>query len=265
MNRYCTASVNYNHALDESDFHLDKAATNPIVVDATSGAVYHVGSTVSSVQRETNFETGSVGTGSQNQGRPVAILESSRKHLGEDRHKHANCGLLSTDTSPMQRSRSTGNGSRGGGNSSRHRVVTDRKAIVVLASVLVAFAVCWIPYFVLFTVRPFLTWSSTPYSTRTSGFGHNSSAAALARSFDSLLTYSDTISQNSSFEGATGVSDELPEALGSQKPEIPVVLDEFCLWLGYANSFVNPFLYAFYNSAFRRGMRRLLVCKHRRL
>jgi len=39
-------------------------------------------------------------------------------------------------------------------------------------------------------------------------------------------------------------------------------LDLFALWLGYVNSSINPFLYAFYNSTFRDGFRRLL-CRGR--
>ncbi|KAK2142435.1 hypothetical protein LSH36_954g00011 [Paralvinella palmiformis] len=74
-----------------------------------------------------------------------------------------------------------------------HRGASDTKATVTLASVVLAFAICWVPYFVLFTAKPFL------------------------------------------------------------RSPINVHLDLFCLWLGYVNSSINPFLYAFYNSAFREG------------
>lgn len=73
------------------------------------------------------------------------------------------------------------------------RLVSDSKATVTLASVVTAFAICWIPYFVIFTARPFL---------------------------------------------ANGVDANL---------------DLFALWLGYINSMLNPFLYAFHSTIFRRG------------
>jgi len=78
------------------------------------------------------------------------------------------------------------------------KIVSERKAVVTVASVVVAFAVCWVPYFSVFVIKPFI---STP----------------VDQSVD-LLT----------------------------------------LWLGYANSSVNPFLYAFYSSSFRDGFRRVL-------
>ena len=79
-----------------------------------------------------------------------------------------------------------------------HRGVSDTKATVTLASVVLAFAICWVPYFVLFTAKPFL------------------------------------------------------------HVEINIHVDLFCLWLGYVNSSINPFLYAFYNSAFREGFLKVL-------
>ncbi|KAK2189871.1 hypothetical protein NP493_95g06023 [Ridgeia piscesae] len=75
---------------------------------------------------------------------------------------------------------------------------SDTKAMVTLASIVLAFAVCWVPYFVLFTLKPF-----------------------LRRPFN-------------------------------------VHLDLFALWLGYFNSAINPFLYAFYNSQFRDAFIRIL-------
>ena len=78
------------------------------------------------------------------------------------------------------------------------KIVSERKAVVTVASVVVAFAVCWVPYFSVFVIKPFI---ASPIDNR---------------------------------------------------------LDQLTLWLGYANSSVNPFLYAFYNSSFRDGFRRVL-------
>ena len=82
---------------------------------------------------------------------------------------------------------------------SRHqRMASDTKATITLSSLVLAFAICWIPYFAIFTAKPFI---STP---------------------------------------------------------INVHLDLFVLWLGYVNSLINPFLYAYYNSAFRDAFARVL-------
>ena len=79
------------------------------------------------------------------------------------------------------------------------RFASDSKATVTLASVVTAFAICWIPYFVIFTARPFLSWPIDPH------------------------------------------------------------LDLFALWLGYVNSMLNPFLYAFHSTQFRKAFIRVLT------
>ena len=76
--------------------------------------------------------------------------------------------------------------------------MSERKAVITVASVVVAFAVCWVPYFSVFVIKPFV---ASPIDHR---------------------------------------------------------VDQLTLWLGYANSSVNPFLYAFYSSSFRDGFRRVL-------
>lgn len=83
------------------------------------------------------------------------------------------------------------------------KIVNERKAVVTVATVVVAFAVCWVPYFSVFVIKPFI---SAP---------------------------------------------------------VDHLVDQLTLWLGYANSSVNPFLYAFYNSSFRDGFRRVLCHRPR--
>ena len=77
------------------------------------------------------------------------------------------------------------------------RQVSDRKATVTLATIVLAFAVCWVPYFMLFTLKPF--------------------GIAVNEHIDLLF-----------------------------------------LWLGYANSMINPFLYGFYNSVYRDSFKKIL-------
>ena len=76
--------------------------------------------------------------------------------------------------------------------------VSDRKAIFTLASIVLAFAVCWVPYFVIFTLQPLNVVRVSPHFELT------------------------------------------------------------VLWLGYFNSAINPFLYAFYNTQFRNAFIRIL-------
>ena len=98
-------------------------------------------------------------------------------------------------TMPSSKLSSSSNG--GHPSSEQSRMVSDRKATVTLATIVFAFAVCWVPYFVLFTIK---------------GFG---------------------IMPN---------------------PTIDLV----CLWLGYVNSMINPFLYGFYNSQYRESFKKIL-------
>ena len=79
-----------------------------------------------------------------------------------------------------------------------NNMASDTKATITLSTVVLAFAVCWIPYFTLFTVKPFI---SKPINDH---------------------------------------------------------VDLFTLWLGYVNSLINPFLYAYYNTAFRTAFARIL-------
>ena len=88
------------------------------------------------------------------------------------------------------------------GGHSKEASASDTKATFTLASVVTAFTICWLPYFVLFTAKPFL------------------------------------------------------------KSEVDPHVDLFFLWLGYVNSLLNPFLYAFHNTEFRYGFM-LVLCRKR--
>ena len=80
------------------------------------------------------------------------------------------------------------------------RRVSDSKATFTLASVVTAFAICWIPYFVIFTIKPIFNLHVNEH------------------------------------------------------------IELFALWLGYVNSLLNPFLYAFHNTEFRYAFM-LILCK----
>ena len=82
--------------------------------------------------------------------------------------------------------------------SERRRLASNTKATFTVASVVTAYAICWIPYFVVFTLKAVV--------------------------------------------------------------EVNQYLDLFVLWLGYVNSLLNPFLYAFHHSEFRYAFM-LILCK----
>ncbi|XP_043938930.1 5-hydroxytryptamine receptor 7-like [Protopterus annectens] len=46
---------------------------------------------------------------------------------------------------------------------------------------------------------------------------------------------------------------------------IPIWLERMLLWLGYANSFMNPFIYAFFNRDLRKTYKDLLRCRYRNI
>ena len=80
--------------------------------------------------------------------------------------------------------------------------VSESKATIALSTIILAFTVCWVPYFIIFMVRPFLNHPVDKH------------------------------------------------------------LDNFVLWLGYANSTINPILYAFCSTEFRGAFKRMLCYKN---
>ncbi|XP_036399193.1 5-hydroxytryptamine receptor 7 [Megalops cyprinoides] len=85
----------------------------------------------------------------------------------------------------------------------------EQKAATTLGIVVGAFSVCWLPFFILSTARPFIC--------------------------------------------------------GVQCSCVPFWVERTLLWLGYANSLINPFIYAFFNRDLRTTYRNLLRCKYRNI
>uniref|UniRef100_A0AAY4C2A2 5-hydroxytryptamine receptor 7 n=1 Tax=Denticeps clupeoides TaxID=299321 RepID=A0AAY4C2A2_9TELE len=83
------------------------------------------------------------------------------------------------------------------------------KAATTLGIVLGAFALCWLPFFLLSTARPFVC--------------------------------------------------------GTECSCVPLWVERTLLWLGYANSLINPFIYAFFNRDLRATYRSLLRCRYRNI
>ncbi|KAM9061705.1 5-hydroxytryptamine receptor 7 [Sarcophilus harrisii] len=85
----------------------------------------------------------------------------------------------------------------------------EQKAATTLGIIVGAFTVCWLPFFILSTARPFIC--------------------------------------------------------GTSCSCIPLWMERTFLWLGYANSLINPFIYAFFNRDLRTTYRNLLQCRYRNI
>uniref|UniRef100_A0A8C3S4U2 5-hydroxytryptamine receptor 7 n=1 Tax=Chelydra serpentina TaxID=8475 RepID=A0A8C3S4U2_CHESE len=85
----------------------------------------------------------------------------------------------------------------------------EQKAATTLGIIVGAFTVCWLPFFILSTARPFIC--------------------------------------------------------GTVCSCIPFWVERTFLWLGYANSLINPFIYAFFNRDLRTTYRNLLQCRYRNI
>uniref|UniRef100_A0A4W4G329 5-hydroxytryptamine receptor 7 n=1 Tax=Electrophorus electricus TaxID=8005 RepID=A0A4W4G329_ELEEL len=84
-----------------------------------------------------------------------------------------------------------------------------QKAVATLGVVVGAFTVCWLPFFLLSTARPFVC--------------------------------------------------------GGSCSCVPLWLERTLLWLGYANSLVNPFINAFFNRDLRMTYRSIMCCHYRNI
>ncbi|XP_048861248.1 5-hydroxytryptamine receptor 7 [Brienomyrus brachyistius] len=85
----------------------------------------------------------------------------------------------------------------------------EQKAATTLGVIVGVFSICWLPFFVLTTARPFVC--------------------------------------------------------GVECSCVPFWLERTLLWLGYANSLMNPFIYAFFNRDLRSTYKDLLRCRYRNI
>ncbi|XP_028824513.1 5-hydroxytryptamine receptor 7 [Denticeps clupeoides] len=85
----------------------------------------------------------------------------------------------------------------------------EQKAAATLGVVVGAFSVCWLPFFLLSTARPFVC--------------------------------------------------------GVRCSCVPLWVERTLLWLGYANSLINPFIYAFFNRDLRTTYHNLICCRYRNI
>uniref|UniRef100_A0AAY5K4A5 5-hydroxytryptamine receptor 7 n=1 Tax=Esox lucius TaxID=8010 RepID=A0AAY5K4A5_ESOLU len=85
----------------------------------------------------------------------------------------------------------------------------EQKAAATLGIVVGAFSICWLPFFLLSTARPFIC--------------------------------------------------------GVECSCVPLWVERLLLWLGYANSLINPFIYAFFNRDLRTTYRNILLCRYRNI
>ncbi|XP_076141252.1 5-hydroxytryptamine receptor 7 [Alosa pseudoharengus] len=85
----------------------------------------------------------------------------------------------------------------------------EQKAAATLGIVVGAFTVCWLPFFLLSTARPFIC--------------------------------------------------------GTECSCVPLWVERTLLWLGYANSLINPFIYAFFNRDLRTTYHNLIRCRYRNI
>ncbi|XP_064203522.1 5-hydroxytryptamine receptor 7 [Anguilla rostrata] len=85
----------------------------------------------------------------------------------------------------------------------------EQKAATTLGVIVGVFSICWLPFFILSTARPFIC--------------------------------------------------------GVECSCVPIWLERILLWLGYANSLMNPFIYAFFNRDLRSTYKDLLRCRYRNI
>uniref|UniRef100_A0A8B9K9H5 5-hydroxytryptamine receptor 7 n=1 Tax=Astyanax mexicanus TaxID=7994 RepID=A0A8B9K9H5_ASTMX len=121
------------------------------------------------------------------------LVEPSGRHIR--RHQQRECAALSRLLSPERQNMSI--------------FKREQKAATTLGVIVGVFSICWLPFFILSTARPFIC--------------------------------------------------------GVECSCIPIWLERMLLWFGYANSLVNPFIYAFFNRDLRSTYKDLLRCRYRNI
>nr|QBH22225.1 serotonin receptor 7 [Nilaparvata lugens] len=199
-----------------------KIASNPstgsspaVSTPATAGKAHHRTSTTSTNTTEPLESHYFCSGGGGNQ---TGLAVSNSRCFAPRKSNESQCPMLAATTKKLRgagrRQRqgagrhhgAGGVGGGGGGGASAHtkklrfQLAKERKASTTLGIIMSAFTICWLPFFVLALVRPFL---------------------------------------------------DDPSA-------IPNSLSSLFLWLGYANSLLNPVIYATLNRDFRRPFQQIL-------
>lgn len=134
---------------------------------------------------------------------------------GNGQHRHSSYGNTSLNYSTcggLSTSQTDGRGGGGGSGSSgllgsphhkklRFQLAKEKKASTTLGIIMSAFTICWLPFFILALIRPFVE---------------------------------------------------------SETVHVPQSLSSLFLWLGYANSLLNPIIYATLNRDFRKPFQEIL-------
>uniref|UniRef100_A0A1I8MDT5 G-protein coupled receptors family 1 profile domain-containing protein n=1 Tax=Musca domestica TaxID=7370 RepID=A0A1I8MDT5_MUSDO len=139
-------------------------------------------------------------------------------HGHQQQHRHSSYGNTSLNYSTcggLSASHHSGHGGHGGGGGSgssgllgsphqkklRFQLAKEKKASTTLGIIMSAFTICWLPFFILALIRPFVE---------------------------------------------------------SETTHVPQSLSSLFLWLGYANSLLNPIIYATLNRDFRKPFQEIL-------
>ncbi|KAG8316304.1 5-hydroxytryptamine receptor 1 isoform X2 [Homalodisca vitripennis] len=188
--------------------NVSTGSSPAVSTPATSGKQHHRPSTTS---------TNTTCSGGQNHSGVVPVTPSNSRCFAPRRSNESQCPMLQSASKTVrnklrgaarrQRRGGVGEGEHASNGSSvahtkklRFQLAKERKASTTLGIIMSAFTICWLPFFVLALVRPFL----------------------------------------------------------SDPDSIPSSLSSLFLWLGYANSLLNPVIYATLNRDFRRPFQQIL-------